>query len=75
MLKLNSINKKFKSIVVADNINVQLENCTYGLLGRNGSGKTTQIPQAHNSTSSFSASSIAERVNVVFVITMTLSQS
>lgn len=41
MLKLNSINKKFKSIVVADNINVQLENCTYGLLGRNGSGKTT----------------------------------
>lgn len=25
MLKLNSINKKFKSIVVADNINVQLE--------------------------------------------------
>lgn len=43
MLKLNSINKKFKSIVVADNINVQLENCTYGLLGRNGSGKTTLL--------------------------------
>lgn len=43
MLKLNSIDKRFKSIVVADNINVQLENCTYGLLGRNGSGKTTLL--------------------------------
>ena len=43
MLKLNSINKRFKSIVVADNVNVQLENCTYGLLGRNGSGKTTLL--------------------------------
>ena len=43
MLKLNSVDKKFKSIVVADNVNVQLENCTYGLLGRNGSGKTTLL--------------------------------
>lgn len=43
MLKLNSIDKRFKSIVVADNVNVQLENCTYGLLGRNGSGKTTLL--------------------------------
>lgn len=43
MLKLNSINKKFKSIIVADNVSVQLENCTYGLLGRNGSGKTTLL--------------------------------
>lgn len=43
MLKLNNIDKKFKSIVVADNVNVQLENCTYGLLGRNGSGKTTLL--------------------------------
>ena len=43
MLKLNSINKRFKSIVVADNVNVQFENCTYGLLGRNGSGKTTLL--------------------------------
>lgn len=43
MLKLNSIDKRFKSIVVSDNVNVQLENCTYGLLGRNGSGKTTLL--------------------------------
>lgn len=43
MLKLNNIDKRFKSIVVADNVNVQLENCTYGLLGRNGSGKTTLL--------------------------------
>lgn len=43
MLKLNSIDKRFKSIVVADNVNVQLEYCTYGLLGRNGSGKTTLL--------------------------------
>ena len=43
MLKLNSIDKRFKSIVVADNVNVQLENCTYGLLGRNVSGKTTLL--------------------------------
>ncbi len=43
MLCLNSINKKFKSIVIADNINIQLENYTYGLLGRNGSGKTTLL--------------------------------
>lgn len=43
MLKLNSIDKRFKSIVVADNVNVQLEDCTYGLLGRNGSGKTTLL--------------------------------
>ena len=43
MLKLNSIDKRFKSIVVADNVNVQLENWTYGLLGRNGSGKTTLL--------------------------------
>lgn len=28
MLKLNSIDKRFISIVVADNVNVQLENCT-----------------------------------------------
>lgn len=43
MLKLNNIDKRFKSIVVADNVNVQLENCSYGLLGRNGSGKTTLL--------------------------------
>lgn len=43
MLSLNDINKKFKSIVIADNINVQFENYTYGLLGRNGSGKTTLL--------------------------------
>lgn len=43
MLKLQNINKKFKSIVIADNISLQLDNCTYGLLGKNGSGKTTLL--------------------------------
>lgn len=43
MLKLENVNKKFKSIVIADDINLELENFTYGLLGRNGSGKTTLL--------------------------------
>jgi len=43
MLKLEHINKKFKSIVIADDISLELGNFTYGLLGRNGSGKTTLL--------------------------------
>ena len=43
MLKLDNVNKKFKSVLIADNINIELEKFTYGLLGRNGSGKTTLL--------------------------------
>ncbi len=43
MLKLENINKKFKSALIADNISVDLDKFTYGLLGRNGSGKTTLL--------------------------------
>ena len=40
MLKLDGVHKKFKSALVAEKISVDLGPCTYGLLGRNGSGKT-----------------------------------
>lgn len=43
MLKLENINKRFKSVVIADNISVEFDKYTYGLLGRNGSGKTTLL--------------------------------
>ncbi len=43
MLKLENVNKRFKSIVIADDISLELGNFTYGLLGRNGSGKTTLL--------------------------------
>lgn len=43
MLKLENVNKKFKSVMIADDISVDLGNFTYGLLGRNGSGKTTLL--------------------------------
>ena len=43
MLKLDGVHKKFKSALVAEKISVDLGPCTYGLLGRNGSGKTTFI--------------------------------
>ena len=39
MLKLDGVHKKFKSALVAEKISVDLGPCTYGLLGRNGSGK------------------------------------
>ena len=39
MLKLDGVHKKFKSALVAEKISVDLEPSTYGLLGRNGSGK------------------------------------
>lgn len=59
MLKLNNVNKRFKSVVTADNISVELGNYTYGLLGRNGSGKTTllrcitQIEKVNSGTISY----------------------
>ena len=43
MLKLNEVNKRFKKVLIAENISLQLDNCTYGLLGRNVSGKTTML--------------------------------
>lgn len=43
MLKLENVNKKFKSVLIADHISVELDKFTYGLLGRNGSGKTTLL--------------------------------
>lgn len=43
MLKLKNVNKKFKAALIADDISVDLDKFTYGLLGRNGSGKTTML--------------------------------
>ncbi len=43
MLKLENINKRFKSALIAENINIEFDKYTYGLLGRNGSGKTTLL--------------------------------
>ena len=43
MLKLDGVHKKFKSALVAEQISVDLGPCTYGLLGRNGCGKTTLL--------------------------------
>lgn len=43
MIEFKSINKRFKSVVVADNLDLRLDKCTYGLLGQNGAGKTTLL--------------------------------
>lgn len=43
MLKLENINKRFKSALIAENISIEFDKYTYGLLGRNGSGKTTLL--------------------------------
>lgn len=59
MLKLDNVNKKFKSALIADKISIELEKFTYGLLGRNGSGKTTllrcitQIEKVNSGTISY----------------------
>lgn len=41
MLKFKNFSKSFGKIVIADNINFDFEKCTYGFLGKNGTGKTT----------------------------------
>lgn len=43
MLKIDNISKEYKKKKVLNNINLVLENKTYGLLGPNGSGKTTLL--------------------------------
>lgn len=43
MLKIDNISKEYKKKKVLNNINLLLENKTYGLLGPNGSGKTTLL--------------------------------
>ncbi|OOB76603.1 ABC transporter ATP-binding protein, partial [Clostridium haemolyticum] len=41
VLKLENVTKSYGSNVILDNINLELENGIYGLLGANGVGKTT----------------------------------
>lgn len=43
MIEFKSINKRFKTVIIADNIDLKLDKFTYGLLGQNGSGKTTLL--------------------------------
>lgn len=43
MLKINNLTKKFGKKTVLNNINVSFDDGIYGLLGPNGSGKTTFI--------------------------------
>lgn len=41
MLKITNLTKKFKGKVALNDINIELNNCVYGMLGENGAGKTT----------------------------------
>ena len=41
MISIKNLNKKFGRKHILHDIDLELENCTYGLLGPNGSGKTT----------------------------------
>ena len=43
MIEIKNLTKKFKSHTVLNNISVNFDKKTYGLLGENGAGKTTLI--------------------------------
>lgn len=43
MIQIKNLSKKFKSHTVLNDITINFENKTYGLLGENGAGKTTLI--------------------------------
>lgn len=49
MIELKNITKKFKNVTALDHVSLTFEgNCIYGLLGRNGAGKSTMLNLVSN---------------------------